>query len=65
MCSRNNAEIAAIKEAYKKLYKTDLEKDLVGDTGGHFKRLMISLCCGNRQENTGVDINKAKSDAKV
>lgn len=65
MCSRNNTEIAAIKENYKRLYKTQLEKDLVGDTGGHFKRLMVSLCMGNRQENAVVDINKAKSDAKA
>jgi len=65
MCSRNNSEIAAIKEAYKRLYKSQLEKDLIGDTGGHFKRLMVSLCMGNRQEGAAVDIAKAKADAEA
>jgi len=64
MCSRTNEQIADIKDAYKKLTDDDLESDLGGDTGGHFERLMISLCTGNRQEDSGVDFDKAQADAQ-
>lgn len=65
MCSRTNAEINAIKAAYKRLYKADLEKDLQGDTSGSFKRLLTSLCQAARLENEPVDQGKAQEDARA
>lgn len=64
MCTRTNTEILHIKEAYKEIYSNELENDIADDTSGDFKRLMISLCSANRQENTYLDIFKAKEDAK-
>lgn len=65
LCSRSNAEIRAINAAYKLLYRTNLENDIMSDTSGHFKRLMVSLANGNRMENQPVDMNKANSDAQA
>lgn len=64
LCSRNNAQILQIKEAYKKLYKSDLEKDVAGDTSGHFKRLLVSQIAAGREEGAPVDPAKAAADAK-
>ncbi|KAI0216536.1 Annexin A11 [Lamellibrachia satsuma] len=64
LCSRNNAEITEIKAAYKKWYGKDLEKQLMSETSGHFKRLMVSLASAGRQEDKPMDLAKAKQDAK-
>ena len=48
LCTRTNAEIREIKAAYTELFKRDLEKDVVSETSGHFKRLLVSCCQANR-----------------
>lgn len=63
LCTRNNQEIKEIKEQYKLLFNKDLEKDIVGDTSGHFRRLLVSLVQGNRDESTNVDNAAAHADA--
>lgn len=37
MTSRTNAQIQQVRDAYKMLFKKDLERDLIGETSGHFK----------------------------
>jgi hypothetical protein len=64
LCTRSNREIQAIKAQYKLIYSRDLEKDVMSETSGLFRRLLVSMSTGNRMENTGVDINKAKQDAQ-
>lgn len=78
LCTRTNAEIREINECYKQNYHTTLEKDIVDDTSGHFKRLLVSCCQANRQELTPeqwqrvqyegpevvVDRNLAREDAQ-
>jgi annexin A7/11 len=63
LCTRTNTEIHEIKAAYKEHYKRDLEKDVVSETSGHFKRLLVSMCQGAREENRTVDMEKAKREA--
>ncbi|XP_052262546.1 annexin A4-like isoform X2 [Dreissena polymorpha] len=64
LCSRNNRQIQEINAAYQRMYRTRLEQDIVNDTSGHFKRLMVSMSTGNRMENQAVDMNKANADAQ-
>ena len=63
MTTRSNAEIEEIKAAYKKLYSKELEKDIRGDTNGHFQRLLVSLCTAGRDESHYTDPIKANQDA--
>lgn len=65
MCSRTNDEIKAIKEAYKRLYKKDLAKELQGETSGYFKRLLYSLAQHSRNEGDDVDDADAAADAQA
>lgn len=65
LCSRNNRQIQQINQTYYTMYRQKLENDIISDTSGHFKRLMVSMCTGNRMENQAVDMNKANADAQA
>ncbi|CAI5766774.1 annexin A6 isoform X1 [Podarcis lilfordi] len=64
LATRNNQEIQAINTAYKDAYSKSLEDALSSDTSGHFKRILISLALGARDEG-GEDLAKAQADAQV
>ncbi|CAE45742.1 Annexin [Caenorhabditis elegans] len=64
MTSRTNAQIQQVRDAYKMLFKKDLERDLIGETSGHFKRLLVSLCAGGRDESSQTDGLRANQDAR-
>ncbi|XP_010181673.1 PREDICTED: annexin A6 isoform X2 [Mesitornis unicolor] len=63
MATRNNQEIAAINAAYQEAYHKSLEDDLSSDTSGHFKRILVSLALGNRDEGPA-NLTQAPEDAK-
>uniref|UniRef100_A0A8C9XS17 Annexin n=1 Tax=Sander lucioperca TaxID=283035 RepID=A0A8C9XS17_SANLU len=65
LSSRSNAEIKEISRIYKQEYKKTMEDAISGDTSGHFRRLLISLAQGNRDEREHVDISLAKQDAQA
>ncbi|XP_068597879.1 annexin A11a isoform X2 [Brachionichthys hirsutus] len=65
LSSRSNAEIKEINRLFKQEYKKSLENSISGDTSGHFRRLLISLAQGNRDERVAVDISLAKQDAQA
>ncbi|KAG9341011.1 hypothetical protein JZ751_019764 [Albula glossodonta] len=65
LSSRSNAEIREISQIYKTEYKKTLEEAISGDTSGHFRRLLVSLAQGNRDERETVDISLAKQDAQA
>ncbi|KAG7492724.1 hypothetical protein MATL_G00018220 [Megalops atlanticus] len=64
LSSRNNAEIREINQIYKAEYGKSLEDAIIHDTSGHFRRLLVSLSQGNRDERETVDISLAKQDAQ-
>ncbi|ESO94763.1 hypothetical protein LOTGIDRAFT_117967, partial [Lottia gigantea] len=64
LCTRANADIRDINEAYKMMYKRKLEEEIISETSGHFKKLLVSMTTGGRLENQQVDENKAMSDAQ-
>ncbi|KAB1277485.1 Annexin A2 [Camelus dromedarius] len=43
ICSRTNQELQEINRVYKEMYKTELEKDIISDTSGDFRKLMVAL----------------------
>ncbi|XP_036402838.1 annexin A11a isoform X2 [Megalops cyprinoides] len=65
LSSRSNEEIRGINQVYKAEYKKSLEEAISGDTSGHFRRLLVSLAQGNRDERETVDISLAKQDAQA
>ncbi|XP_078124697.1 annexin A2 isoform X2 [Sander vitreus] len=48
LCTRSGQQLQEISAAYKQLYKTDLEKELKGETSGDFTKLVLALL--NKQD---------------
>ena len=44
LVTRDELDMPQIKEAYKRLYKKDMVKDIESDTSGDYKRLLVELC---------------------
>ncbi|VDN54426.1 unnamed protein product [Dracunculus medinensis] len=65
MCSRNNAQILDLRNIYRQIFNRELEADLISETSGHFKRLLVSLCAAGRDESMRTDPLKANQDARA
>ena len=46
-------------------YGKELEQDVIGDTSGHYKRILVSCLQANRDESKEFDRNKARQDAQA
>ncbi|EGD77381.1 annexin A7 [Salpingoeca rosetta] len=65
LVTRDRDDIKEIVSAYRQEYQRDLEKDIISETSGHFKRLLVALLQANRPPNsTPVDEAMAREDAK-
>uniref|UniRef100_A0A673A3K2 Annexin n=1 Tax=Sphaeramia orbicularis TaxID=375764 RepID=A0A673A3K2_9TELE len=62
MASRTGEEIKDIIKVYKKEFGNKLEKDICGDTSGHYQKLLVILLQGSREEE--IDEGKIEKDAK-
>lgn len=65
ICTKFNAEMAGLKEAYTRVFKRDLEKDVVDETSGTLKHLLVSIIAGARPGNGPLDAAAAQADAKA
>jgi hypothetical protein len=65
ICTRTNIEMKAMKEAYQRLHGKDVERDVTGDTSGHYKELLITILRADRPESKDVNIEEAKRDAQL
>ncbi|XP_069160822.1 annexin B9 [Procambarus clarkii] len=63
LCTRDNASIKTIKEAYHEYYDKTLEESIEGNTSGHFRHFLLNICDCNRKE-TPCDSETAKKIAK-
>jgi len=64
ICTRTNAELTAMKQAYQRLFGKSAEHDVTGDTSGDYKQLLLSILRCERAE-TPVNVEDAKRDAKL
>lgn len=51
LCTKTNAQMHELKNAYKTMFKKDMEKAVGGDVSGYFKRFLVSMCAGFRSDN--------------
>ncbi|PAA54993.1 hypothetical protein BOX15_Mlig000517g1, partial [Macrostomum lignano] len=65
ICTRTQAQIEEIKKIYKATYNRELEDDVMSDTSGHFKRILVSLLTGARPEGSSYDPEQVKKDAQA
>ncbi|XP_065301010.1 annexin A13-like isoform X2 [Dermacentor albipictus] len=65
LCTHSNEDIRLIKDYYHRIFNKQLEKDIIGDTSGDFRRLLVSMCNGQREENAPLDPARARSDANL
>lgn len=63
MAPASNQEMQALKEMYEEKHGSPLEDGLVGETTGDFRRLLVSLSCGARDETPYVNRDKVGEDA--
>ncbi|XP_038569018.1 annexin A5-like isoform X2 [Micropterus salmoides] len=63
LASRTPQQVKDIVAAYKQEYDHDLEKDICGETSGHFQNLLVILLQANRQ--AGIQQENIQSDAEA
>ena len=64
IASRNNEQLAAIKQCYNAKYKRDLEADIKKETHGTLEHLLVSLLQGKRSYNPHPDQARCAAIAK-
>ncbi|XP_058505721.1 annexin A6 isoform X2 [Solea solea] len=64
LASRNNKQIQDMVAAYKDAYGRDMEGDIIMDTSGHFKKMLVVLMQGTRDESGVVDADLVEQDAQ-
>lgn len=64
LASRNNRQIHDMVAAYKDAYGRDMEEDIIADTSGHFKKMLVVLLQGTRDEPGVVDADLVAEDVQ-
>ncbi|XP_031477454.1 annexin-like protein RJ4 [Nymphaea colorata] len=63
--SRSSSELLKIKQAYLARYNRSLEEDVAALSSGDFRKLLVGLVSSYRYEGREVELNLAKSEAKM
>ncbi|XP_028922562.1 annexin A4 [Ornithorhynchus anatinus] len=64
LASRTNDEIRRIGENYQLQFGRSLEEDICSDTSSMFRRVLVSLSTGNRDEGSHLDDALVRQDAQ-
>ncbi|XP_012513678.1 PREDICTED: annexin A6 [Propithecus coquereli] len=64
LASRTNEQIHQLVAAYKDAYERDLEADIMGDTSGHFQKMLVVLLQGTREEDDVVSEDLVQQDVQ-
>jgi annexin A7/11 len=64
LATHSNRQLAELKRAYEQEYGKPLENDIVGDTSGPFRRMLVSILNGARDETWATDFVKAQQQAR-
>uniref|UniRef100_A0A3Q3WI82 Annexin n=1 Tax=Mola mola TaxID=94237 RepID=A0A3Q3WI82_MOLML len=64
LASRTNKQIHDLVAAYKDVYGKDIEEDIITDTSGHFKKMLVVLLQGTRDESGVADADLVENDAQ-
>ncbi|KAK2495309.1 hypothetical protein MC885_020911 [Smutsia gigantea] len=64
LASRTNDQIHQVVAAYKDAYERDLEADIIGDTSGHFQKMLVVLLQGTREEDDVVSEDLVQQDVQ-
>ncbi|XP_036621252.1 annexin A3 isoform X1 [Trichosurus vulpecula] len=65
LTTRNSKQLKEIYEAYYTAYKKSLGDDISSETSGDFRKALLTLANGRRDEGLKVDENLAKKDAQI
>lgn len=65
MCTMSNIEIRKICATYQQMYGTRLEQRIRENKSGNFKKLLMILCTGSRDESQIVNTKAARTDAEA
>ncbi|XP_033738846.1 annexin A13-like [Pecten maximus] len=64
LSTKSNSEIQTIKTEYKKLFGSELESDVVSETSGHLRHILVSLIQGNRNEEQYMNSDIVRQDVQ-
>uniref|UniRef100_A0A8B9KIE0 Annexin n=1 Tax=Astyanax mexicanus TaxID=7994 RepID=A0A8B9KIE0_ASTMX len=65
LASRTNQQIHDLVAAYNDAYGRDIEQDIIGDTSGHFKKMLVVLLQGTREDDGVVHEEVIEEDAQA
>ncbi|XP_068948868.1 annexin A3 [Petaurus breviceps papuanus] len=65
LTTRSSKQLKEVYEAYYTAYKKSLGDDISSETSGDFRKALLTLANGRRDEGLKVDENLAKKDAQV
>jgi len=64
LCTRSNSDIGQIALSYQNIYGVSLEEAIGSEVSGDYKRLLVMLLNGARDETGGLNVSRAQETAQ-